>query len=150
MTDSPRVRIAPSPTGNIHLGLARTSLFNWAFAKRHGGTFVLRVEDTDKERSTKESEQQIIEGLSWLGVQWDEGPDVGGPHEPYHQSERVERHLEVADQLLCERSRLSLLLLAERLDALRSEQGVARRTPRYDRTCMSLSEAGECATRRGR
>ena len=141
MTDSPRVRIAPSPTGNIHLGLARTSLFNWAFAKRHGGTFVLRVEDTDKERSTKESEQQIIEGLSWLGVQWDEGPDVGGPHAPYHQSERVERHLEVAEQLLASGGAYRCFCSRERLDGLRAEQESRKETPRYDRTCLSLSEA---------
>ena len=93
MTDSPRVRIAPSPTGTVHLGLARTALFNWAFARKQGGTFVLRIEDTDRTRSTKDSERQILEGLAWLGVQWDEGPDVGGPFAPYHQSERIEGHI---------------------------------------------------------
>lgn len=141
MTDTPRVRIAPSPTGNIHLGLARTSLFNWAFAKRHGGAFVLRIEDTDKERSTMESERQILEGLAWLGVQWDEGPDVGGPYEPYRQSERVERHMATADRLLESGRAYRCFCSKERLDALRAEQESRKETPRYDRKCLGLDPA---------
>jgi glutamyl-tRNA synthetase len=86
----PRVRFAPSPTGYLHVGGARTALFNWLFARRHGGTFVLRIEDTDAERSSWEMVAGIVDGLRWLGLDWDEGPDVGGPHAPYFQSQRTE------------------------------------------------------------
>ena len=95
-----RVRIAPSPTGTVHLGLCRTALFNWAFARGHEGTFVLRIEDTDAGRSTQESLDAILEGLRWLGLDWDEGPDIGGPHVPYMQSERVDGHRATAQKLL--------------------------------------------------
>ena len=95
MTDL-RVRIAPSPTGTVHLGLCRTALFNWAYARGRGGAFILRVEDTDRTRSTAESEEKILEGLRWLGIDWDEGPDVGGDFGPYRQTERYDRYLEVA------------------------------------------------------
>src|SRR3712207_205211 len=91
-----RVRFAPSPTGYLHIGGARTALFNWVFARRHGGTFVLRVEDTDKSRNTEEAAAAIYEGLRWLGLEWDEGPHVGGEFGPYFQSQRdeiYERHL---------------------------------------------------------
>src|SRR3954464_9754552 len=91
-----RVRFAPSPTGHLHVGGARTAIFNWLFAKRHGGTFIIRVEDTDQARSTAESETMVLDDLRWLGLMWDEGPDVGGPHAPYRQSERVARYGEVA------------------------------------------------------
>src|SRR6187455_1183128 len=97
-----RVRFAPSPTGNLHIGGARTALFNWAYARRQGGSFLLRIEDTDPERSTKEFERAILDGLRWLGIQWDEGPDVGGPCAPYHQSQRIARHRELAASLLAE------------------------------------------------
>src|SRR3990167_8002146 len=83
-----RTRMAPSPTGYLHVGTARTALFNYLYARKHGGQFVLRVEDTDKERSRPEFEKDIIEGLHWLGIQWDEGPDCGGEYGPYRQSER--------------------------------------------------------------
>src|SRR5215510_12039620 len=86
----PRVRFAPSPTGYLHVGGARTALFNWLFARRHGGTFVLRIEDTDTERSSWEMVAGIVDGMRWLGLDWDEGPDVGGPHAPYFQSQRLE------------------------------------------------------------
>ena len=88
----PRVRFAPSPTGYLHVGGARTALFNWLFARRHGGTFVLRIEDTDAERSSWEMVTGIVEGMRWLGLDWDEGPDVGGPHAPYFQSQRLEKY----------------------------------------------------------
>src|SRR5205823_10050449 len=81
-----RVRFAPSPTGHLHVGGARTAIFNWLFAKHHGGTFIIRVEDTDQARSTLESEGMVLDDLRWLGLLWDEGPDVGGPHAPYRQS----------------------------------------------------------------
>ena len=93
MTAPVRVRFAPSPTGWLHVGGARTALFNWLYARRHGGSFVIRVEDTDVQRSTPESETGVLDDLRWLGLAWDEGPDVGGPYGPYRQSERVERYV---------------------------------------------------------
>ena len=151
MTTPVRVRIAPSPTGTIHLGLARTALFNWAFARGRGGTFVLRIEDTDRERSSAVSERGILEGLGWLGLDWDEGPDVGGPHGPYRQSERIESHRAAADRLLEGGPAYRCFCTPKRLDELRTEQQAAKRTPAYDRHCHGLSpqesarraEAGE-------
>ena len=96
----PRLRFAPSPTGFLHIGGVRTALFNWLYARQHGGTFVLRIEDTDKERSTPESVQAILDGLRWVGLTWDEGPEVGGPYAPYFQSQRLARYQEVADELI--------------------------------------------------
>ncbi len=154
VSENIRVRIAPSPTGTIHLGLARTTLFNWAYAKRHGGKLILRVEDTDKERSTTESEHAILAGLHWLGTQWDEGPVVGGPYAPYYQSERVERHLALAAELLEAGRAYRCFCTRERLDEVRAEQEAKKQTPRYDRRCATLSkeeserraEAGEAFT----
>jgi len=97
---TPRLRFAPSPTGYLHIGGARTALFNWLYARRHGGTFVLRIEDTDVERSSWEMVGGILDGLRWLGIDWDEGPEVGGPHAPYFQSERLEKYRAAAEQLL--------------------------------------------------
>src|SRR5512142_2757843 len=97
---SVRVRIAPSPTGDPHVGTAYIALFNYVFAKKNGGQFVLRIEDTDRTRSTLESEQAILRALHWLGLAWDEGPDVGGPHGPYRQSERAAIYQEHARILL--------------------------------------------------
>jgi len=117
-----RVRFAPSPTGYLHVGGARTALFNWLFARHHGGVFVLRVEDTDVTRNRPEYTQAIYDGLHWLGLEWDEGPDRGGPHGPYLQSERNERHLQIARQLVerglayecfCENSGASSIALNE-------------------------------------
>ena len=109
-----RLRFAPSPTGQLHVGNARTALFNWLLARGHDGTFILRIEDTDAERSTKESEDSILEDLRWLGLDWDEGPDVGGPHEPYRQSRRLPIYREMSERLLtqgdaypCRRSLIS-------------------------------------------
>ena len=95
-----RVRFAPSPTGYLHIGGARTALFNWLYARRHGGSFVLRIEDTDTERSSWEMVAGIVDGLRWLGLDWDEGPDVGGPHAPYFQSQRVDRARRLAERLV--------------------------------------------------
>jgi glutamyl-tRNA synthetase len=97
---SVRVRIAPSPTGNCHVGTARNALYNLIYARQHGGAFVLRIDDTDVKRSTEESEQGVLEGLKWLGLQWDEGPDIGGPFGPYRQSERRDQYRRYAQQLL--------------------------------------------------
>jgi glutamyl-tRNA synthetase len=98
----PRVRFAPSPTGYLHVGGARTALFNWLFARRHGGTFILRIEDTDAQRSSWDMVAGIVEGLRWLGLDWDEGPDVGGPHAPYFQSQRLEKYQARARALVAE------------------------------------------------
>lgn len=97
---TPRLRFAPSPTGYLHVGGARTALFNWLYARRHGGTFILRIEDTDVGRSQAEMVTGILDGLHWLGIDWDEGPEVGGPHAPYFQSERLERYRAAAGRLL--------------------------------------------------
>jgi glutamyl-tRNA synthetase len=97
---SPRVRFAPSPTGYLHVGGARTALFNWLYARRHGGVFVLRIEDTDVERSSEQMVTGILDGLRWLGLDWDEGPGVGGPHAPYFQSQRLDKYRAAAERLL--------------------------------------------------
>ena len=88
----PRVRFAPSPTGYLHVGGARTALFNWLYARRHGGTFILRIEDTDMERSSTDMVTAIFDSMTWLGLDWDEGPRVGGPHGPYFQTERLDKY----------------------------------------------------------
>ena len=133
-----RLRFAPSPTGRLHVGGARTALFNWAYARRHGGTFVLRIEDTDAERSTPEHERAILDGLRWLGLDWDEGPDIGGPHAPYRQSERIERHRVLAQALLAASQAYRCFCTPERLDALRAEQAARGAKPAYDRRCAEL------------
>lgn len=102
MTDKPRVRFAPSPTGSLHIGGAHTALFNWLYARRNGGSFILRIEDTDMERSTKEYEQSILDGMRWMGLDWDEGPDKGGDFGPYRQSERMHLYKKYVQQLLDE------------------------------------------------
>jgi len=141
MSETIRVRIAPSPTGAVHLGLCRTALFNWATARRRGGRFILRIEDTDHDRSTAESESAIIEGLRWLGLDWDEGPDIGGPYAPYRQSERVARHVERAQELLASGHAYRCFCTHERLDAARAAQEERKETPRYDRLCRDLPQA---------
>src|SRR3954470_12076547 len=95
---APRVRFAPSPTGYLHVGGARTALFNWLFARRTGGVFVLRIEDTDLERSSEEMVGGILDGLRWLGLEWDEGPGIGGEFGPYFQSERLDSHCALAER----------------------------------------------------
>ena len=99
---TPRLRFAPSPTGYLHVGGARTALFNWLYVRRHGGVFILRIEDTDVERSSDEMVSGILDGLRWLGLDWDEGPEVGGPHAPYFQSQRLVQYRRAAEQLLAE------------------------------------------------
>ncbi len=134
-----RTRIAPSPTGDPHVGTAYMALFNWAFARQQGGQFVLRIEDTDQARSTAESETAIYEALSWLGLTWDEGPDVGGPHGPYRQSERREIYAKYVAELLEAGHAFVCFCTKERLDALRAEQLAAKQTTRYDGHCLNLS-----------
>ena len=136
-----RTRIAPSPTGDPHVGTAYIALFNLAFAKSLGGQFLLRIEDTDQTRSTPESEQQILDSLRWLGLNWDEGPDIGGAHGPYRQSERREIYTEHADILLEKGHAFRCFCSSERLDALRTEQMQNKQTLGYDGHCLHLSEA---------
>ncbi len=114
-----RVRFAPSPTGSLHIGGVRTALFNWLYARRHGGTFVLRIEDTDQARSTEESTRGIFESLRWLGLDWDEGPDKGGPYGPYTQTERLATYREFADRLVEEGKAYRCYATTEELDKLR-------------------------------
>jgi glutamyl-tRNA synthetase len=133
--DKPRVRFAPSPTGYLHIGGARTALFNWLWARRNGGTFILRVEDTDQGRSTKEAEAAIFEGLRWLGLDWDEGPEVGGPHGPYFQMERLDVYEAHAEKLIREGKAYACYCSKEELDAGRKKAEAEKRQFRYPGTC---------------
>lgn len=143
-----RTRIAPSPTGDPHVGTAYVALFNYALARQHGGQFILRIEDTDRERSNPASERMIFEALRWLGITWDEGPDVGGPFAPYRQSERFPIYREHAERLVARGAAYPCFCTKERLDALREEQR-ARKDPvmGYDGLCRGIP-AGEAAARR--
>jgi glutamyl-tRNA synthetase len=141
MSANVRVRFAPAPTGLLHIGNARTALFNFLFAKRHQGTFVLRIEDTDVERSTDASIDRIVEDLQWLGITWEEGPDRGGPWGPYRQTQRLSTYREFADRLLHEGKSYKCFCSEERLDQLRKEQLSKGKMPRYDGRCRSLAAA---------
>lgn len=127
-----KTRFAPSPTGYLHIGGARTALFSWLYARKHGGSFVLRVEDTDQERSTQESVNAILEGMTWLGLEYDEGP--------FYQTQRFDRYREVIQQLLDEGKAYKCYCSKERLDALREEQQKRKEKPRYDGKCRDLQE----------
>jgi glutamyl-tRNA synthetase/nondiscriminating glutamyl-tRNA synthetase len=148
-----RVRFAPSPTGQLHVGNARTALFNWLLARGHGGTFILRIEDTDVERSTRQSEVSIIEDLRWLGLEWDEGPDVDGPRGPYRQSERLNLYESYANELIGAGHAYHCFCAPARLEAERQAALATGRPPRYSGTCRTLDpdesrrrvEAGERA-----
>jgi nondiscriminating glutamyl-tRNA synthetase len=133
-----RLRFAPSPTGNVHVGNARTALFNWLLARGQGGTFVLRIEDTDAERSTAESERSILEDIRWLGLTWDEGPDIGGPFPPYRQSERLDTYRERADALVSAGQAFHCFCTAETIEAQRQAALAEGRVPRYEGTCRSI------------
>jgi glutamyl-tRNA synthetase len=140
MTETIRVRIAPSPTGDPHVGLAYITLFNYAFAKKNGGKMILRIEDTDQARSKPSSERMIMDSLRWLGFQWDEGPDVGGPHGPYRQSERQHIYRKYADQLIENHRAYYCFCTSERLEKLREEQQKKKDGSRtgYDGKCREL------------
>jgi glutamyl-tRNA synthetase len=133
----PRVRFAPSPTGYLHIGGVRTALFNWLWARKTGGTFVLRIEDTDRERSTPDNERIILESMGWLGLGWDEGPDVGGPHGPYRQMERLPLYQEFVEKLVARGAGYRCYCTKEELDAQR--EALKQRDPkaqfRYPGTC---------------
>jgi len=140
MSSSPRVRFAPSPTGFLHIGGARTALFNWLYARHNGGTFVLRIEDTDKERSTDENTAAILEGLRWLGLDWDEGPEVGGPHSPYFQSQRGDLYRGYVKRLLDEGKAYRCYCTPEELDAKKAAARAEKRQYKYDRTCRDRKD----------
>lgn len=133
-----RTRIAPSPTGDPHVGTAYIALFNWAFASRHGGQFILRLEDTDAARSSRASEEKIFSALRWLGIHWVEGPDVGGPHGAYRQSERLPIYRAHVDRLVGEGHAFHCFCSPERLEAMRQAQQARGETTRYDGHCLSL------------
>ncbi len=137
--DKVRVRFAPSPTGTLHIGGARTALFNWLFARHQGGRFILRLEDTDSLRSTDDSAAGIIDGLRWLGLDWDEGPDRGGPYGPYRQSERLPIYQEYLQQLLREGKAYYCFCSAGELKQQREKAQAEKRNYLYDRSCLDLS-----------
>jgi glutamyl-tRNA synthetase len=136
-----RVRFAPSPTGYLHVGGARTALFNWLYARRHGGVFVLRIEDTDVERSSADMVTGILDGLRWLGLDWDEGPDAGGPHAPYFQSERLHRYRDAAARLVEQGRAYYCFCAPERLREEREKAEARGDAWQYDRACLSLDAA---------
>ena len=143
MSQAIRVRIAPSPTGSLHLGTARTALYNYLFARRHKGDFVFRLEDTDAERSKEEHTQDIIAGLKWLNIHWDEGPDIGGPYAPYRQTEKADHYVQIAHQLIAKGLAYFSYETPEELDALREEQKDQNLASRYDNRGRHLSKEQE-------
>jgi nondiscriminating glutamyl-tRNA synthetase len=151
MTPSPspvRVRFAPSPTGWLHVGGARTAYFNWLFARKHRGVFVLRIEDTDADRSSDASERGVLDDLRWLGLAWDEGPDTGGPYGPYRQSERLALYREHADRLLAEHKAYRCFCTDAELEVRRAAALAAGRPPQYDGRCRRIARE-ESASRAG-
>ncbi len=140
MTDKVRVRYAPSPTGATHVGNVRTAIFNWLFARHTGGTFFIRVEDTDQSRKIEGATDVMLEALRWLGLDWDEGPDIGGDYGPYYQSDRLELYRQVADQLVKNKQAYLCYCSAERLTEMREEQQKRSQSPGYDRRCRDMSE----------
>lgn len=133
-----RVRFAPSPTGYLHVGGARSALFNWLFARKMGGKFLLRIEDTDQNRYNEQALHDLMRDLRWLGLQWDEGPEVGGPHAPYVQSQRLGLYRKAADELVAKGSAYRCFCTSERLDELRRRQEENKLPPGYDRHCRDL------------
>ena len=143
-----RVRFAPSPTGHLHMGGARTALFNWLFARHEGGRFIVRVEDTDLERSEAALEAQLLEDLAWLGLEWDEGPGTEGPHGPYRQSDRVDIYRGYAERLVSEGVAYSCFCTEEELERRREEMTARGEPPRYDGRCRCLTEQERESRRR--
>jgi glutamyl-tRNA synthetase len=133
-----RVRFAPSPTGFLHVGGARSALFNWLFARKMGGVFILRIEDTDQTRYNEQALHDLIRDLKWLGLDWDEGPGIGGPHEPYYQSQRLELYKRHSDLLVSKGAAYRCFCTSERLDELRKRQEEQKLPPGYDRHCRDL------------
>jgi glutamyl-tRNA synthetase len=140
------VRFAPSPTGRLHIGGARTALYNYLLARKTGGRFILRIEDTDRKRLMEGAEEEILAGLRWLGLAWDEGPDVGGPHEPYRQSLAKQIYRDHAEQLIEKGWAYPCFCSPERIARMREQQRVRKEQPRYDGACRDL-DPGEAARR---
>ena len=140
MTNSVRVRFAPSPTGHPHVGNIRTALFAWLFARHHGGTFIVRIEDTDVARKVKGAVEAILASLRWLGLDWDEGPEVGGKYGPYFQSQRLELYREAARRLISQDDAYYCYCSPQRLEEMRAEQVSRKQPPGYDRHCRDLGE----------
>ncbi|MEV4605409.1 glutamate--tRNA ligase [Neorhizobium sp. LMR1-1-1.1] len=136
---TPRVRIAPSPTGEPHVGTAYIALFNYLFAQKNGGEFILRIEDTDATRSTLEFEERVLDALKWTGLKWSEGPDVGGPYGPYRQSERKDMYQPFAQDLLDKGHAFRCFCTPERLEQMREGQRAAGKPPKYDGLCLHLT-----------
>jgi glutamyl-tRNA synthetase len=139
MTTPARVRFAPSPTGRLHIGGARTALYDYLLARQTKGEFVLRIEDTDRKRFVSGAEEEIFQALSWLGMEWNEGPDIGGPYAPYRQSERRDIYLEHAEKLVSSDHAYYCFCTPERLATVRKEQQARKEAPRYDGLCRRLS-----------
>lgn len=137
--DTVRVRFAPSPTGHLHVGGARTALYNWLFARQHGGRFVLRIEDTDRSRYQPDALSDLVDGLRWLGLCWDEGPEVGGDYGPYYQSDRLDLYRRYAGQLVAGGRAYRCYCSPQRLAAMREQQRAAKALPGYDRHCRHLT-----------
>ena len=135
MIEGVRTRFAPAPSGSIHVGNARTGLFSWAFARHHGGVFVLRIEDTDASRVTEEAFHSVMDSLRWLGIDWDEGPDVGGPHEPYRQSQRLGIYREMTERLLSQGDAYPCYCTEGELEERRAAALARGEAPGYDGKC---------------
>ena len=140
MNQSVRVRYAPSPTGYPHVGNIRTALFNWLFARHHGGSFIVRIEDTDVTRKVKGAVKGILDGLRWLGLDWDEGPEVGGKYAPYFQSQRLEIYQKLAQRLISQGDAYYCYCSPQRLKEMRAEQVGRKQPPGYDRLCRDLTQ----------
>ncbi len=140
MTKPVRVRYAPSPTGYPHVGNIRTALFNWLFARHHGGSFIVRIEDTDVTRKVRGAVKGILDGLRWLGLDWDEGPEVGGKYAPYFQSQRLDIYRELAERLISQGDAYYCYCSTQRLKEMRAEQVRRKQPPGYDRLCRDLTQ----------
>jgi glutamyl-tRNA synthetase len=136
---APRVRFAPSPTGFMHLGNVRAALINYLFARHHGGTFIIRIEDTDAQRNFDPGARHLLSDLAWLGLSYDEGPIVGGPHEPYYQSQRTALYAQYLERLQNKQAVYRCFCTMEDLERQRQRQLAQKRPPRYDRTCLKLT-----------
>jgi len=139
MTTPVRVRFAPSPTGRPHVGNIRTAMFNWLLARHTGGSFILRIEDTDVARKVEGALEAILDGLRWLGLDWDEGPEAGGAYGPYFQSQRLKLYHEAAEKLVSQGDAYYCYCSPERLEEMRAEQVRRKQPPGYDRQCRGLS-----------
>jgi len=140
MNKSVRVRYAPSPTGHPHVGNIRTALFNWLFARHYGGSFIVRIEDTDVARKVEGTVEAILNSLRWLGLDWDEGPGVGGKYGPYFQSQRLDLYREAAERLVSQGDAYYCYCSPRRLEEMRAEQVRRKQPPGYDRHCRQLSQ----------